>query len=294
MFTAEDLDLLTTMTSQSATALENATLFKENLEKGRMEEELKIAHDLQMSMLPGRAPEIEGVTIAARSIPAREVGGDFYDFIEIQGNGPGKKLGLVIADVSGKGVSGALVMSAARSTYRVLAEAHPSVEEVMSIANRRLQRDIKKGMFVALVYAVLDPQRKTLTLANAGQTQPILSSGDHTPPSYIETEGERFPLGILPDCQYQERQLRVNEGDTLVFYTDGIVEAMNGTGELYGFERFMAAIHEGWELDANGLLDKLIEDVSRFEGGLEPHDDVTIVVVKMNRAPPEGMTAQAQ
>ena len=193
MFTPEDLDLLKTIANQSAIALENAKLFAENIEKSRMEEELKIAHDIQTSMLPEKAPTIKGFTIAARSISAREVGGDFYDFIEMRDDGAGEQLAIVVGDVSGKAVSGALVMAASRSIFRVLAETYASVEEVMSIGNARLNRDIKKGMFVALLYAVLDPENKTLALSNAGQTQPILCSSDGSGPVYIETTGDRFP-----------------------------------------------------------------------------------------------------
>ncbi len=280
MFTPEDLDLLKTITNQSAVALENAKLFEENIEKSRMEEELKIAHDIQVSMLPEKAPTVEGFIIAARSIPAREVGGDFYDFIEIHGNGAGDRLGIVVGDVSGKAVSGALVMAASRSIFRVLAEAHASVEEVMSIGNARLNRDVKKGMFVALVYAVLDPRQKTLTLSNAGQTQPIICRSDQSEPVYIDTEGDKFPLGILKDSVYQETQVPLKQGDTVVFYTDGVVEAINDQGELYGFDRLMTSIAERRDLEAYGMLEKLIDDVSRYVGDVEQHDDLTVVVVK--------------
>lgn len=279
MFTPEDLDLLRTITNQSAIALENAKLFEENLEKGRMEEELKIAHDIQTSMLPDKAPKIEGFTIAAHSISAREVGGDFYDFIEMSGNGTGKRLAVVVGDVSGKAVSGALVMAASRSIFRVLAESYASVEKVMAIGNARLNSDIKKGMFVALVYAVLDPQRKVLTLSNAGQTQPIICRQDQSAPAYIDTEGDRFPLGIVRRCKYLETHVPLQPGDTLVFYTDGVVEAMNDQEELYGFERFIASIDAGRALGAEALLKKLMDDVACYVGDAEPHDDLTIVVV---------------
>jgi serine phosphatase RsbU (regulator of sigma subunit) len=281
MFTPEDLDLLTTMANQSAIALENAKLFEENLEKGRMEEELKIAHDIQVSMLPKQAPKIAGVTIAASSIAAREVGGDFYDFIEIESHDASKSLAIVVGDVSGKAVSGALVMAASRSIFRVLAASHTSVEEVMTIGNACLNRDIKKGMFVALVYAVLDPQQKMLTLSNAGQTQPIISRKDQSAPAYIDTEGDRFPLGIVKRCKYLETHVSLKPGDTLVFYTDGVVEAMNAKEELYGFERFMASIEEGRALGAEALLAKLMDDVSRYVGDAEPHDDLTMVVMQV-------------
>jgi serine phosphatase RsbU (regulator of sigma subunit) len=280
LFTPEDLDLLRTLTNQSAIAMENARLFKDNLQKGRMEEELKIAHDIQMGMLPDKAPQLEGLKVVARTIPAREVGGDFYDFVELAGNGAPARLGVIIADVSGKGVSAGLMMAGARSTYRVLLDADPPVREVMTLANQRLRQDIRKGMFVALLYAVLDPGARTLTLSNAGQTQPVLCAAGAAP-CYITTEGDTFPLGIVPDCDYQETKLSLAEGDVVVFYTDGVVEAMNAQEELYGFDRLLSAVQEGRDLGAPALLDKLFDDVARFAGGTEQHDDITIIVVRV-------------
>ena len=280
LFTPEDLDLLKTMLNQSAIALENAHLLKENLQKGRMEEELKIAHDIQMGMLPDKAPQLEGLKIAARTVPAREVGGDFYDFVEFPADGAAERLGVIIADVSGKGVSAGLLMAGARSTYRVLLDADPPVREVMTNANQRLHQDIKKGMFVALLYAVLDPGARTLTLSNAGQTQPVLCAPG-VEPSYITTEGDTFPLGIVPDCDYQEARLSLADGSVVVFYTDGVVEAMNAKEELYGFDRFLESVHAARDLDAPALLDRLFDDIARFVGGTEQHDDTTIIVARI-------------
>ena len=277
----EDINLLKTLANQGAVALENARLFQENIEKSRMEEELKIAHNLQTSMLPDKAPIIEGFSIVARSIPAREVGGDFYDFIEITEKGA-KRLGIVVGDVSGKAVSGALVMAASRSIFRVLTETNESVEEVMNRANARLHRDVKKGMFVALLYAVLDPKEKTMTFSNAGQVQPILCSPEKSKAEYIDTKGDRFPLGIVTECHYQEMRVSLKQGDILVFYTDGMVEAVNDKGELYGFERFLTSIEEGRELRADELLEKLINDIMLYVGKVEQHDDLTAVVVKVD------------
>jgi len=275
LFTPEDFDLLKTMLSQSAIALENARLFRDNLAKGRMEEELKIAHDIQMGMLPERPPQLPGVEIAARTIPAREVGGDFYDFIEMDG-----RVGLLIGDVSGKGVSAGLLMAGARSTYRVLLDGDPPVSEVMNSANQRLQRDIRKGSFIALSYAVLDPQRRTLILSNAGQTDPVLCAAGE-PPQHLEVEGDRFPLGIVADCRYEETQVRLPEGSAVVFYTDGAVEAMNARQELYGFERLLASIDTHRSLPAPALLEQLLADIAAFVGGTEQHDDITIIVARV-------------
>jgi len=277
LFTPEDFDLLRTMLNQSAIALENARLFRDNLAKGRMEEELKIAHDIQMGMLPEKPPQLEGMEIAARTVSAREVGGDFYDFIEFSGG-----VGLIIGDVSGKGVSAGLLMAGARSTYRVLLDGEPAVSEVMNSANQRLRRDIRKGSFIALAYAVLDPKARTLVLSNAGQTTPVLCEPGMAP-RHLETEGDRFPLGIV-DCLYEEMKLELPESSTVVFYTDGVVEAMNSRQELYGFDRLLASIDAHRELAAPALLERLFADIATFVGATEPHDDITIIVARVGKS----------
>ena len=166
-------------------AIENARLFQENLEKQRREEELTIARDLQMSMLPATCPEIEEFKLAAHSIPAKEVGGDFYDFIEM-GEG---KLGLVVGDVTGKSVSGALVMSASRSVFRMLSEEQLSVGEIMIRANRRTKKDIKKGMFVALLYAVLNAKKGLLTFAAPARPNPFTCLQKPARPAWWKRKG---------------------------------------------------------------------------------------------------------
>ena len=281
LFTPEDFDLLKTMLSQSAIALENARLFRENLEKGRMEEELKIAREIQLGMLPRHAPQLPGVEIAARMVSAREVGGDFYDFVALEG--AGDRVGILIGDVSGKGVSAGLLMAGARSTYRVLVDAARGVGDVMNEANRRLHRELRKGTFVALLYAVLDARARTLTFCNAGQTQPVLSLPGAAP-SHIEAPGDSFPLGIVPDCEYRDATLELREGSVLVLYTDGCVEAMNTAQELYGFDRFLGSVHAHRELGPPALLDALFADIERFAAGAEQHDDITIIVARIHDA----------
>jgi serine phosphatase RsbU (regulator of sigma subunit) len=282
MFNKQDADLLRTIANQGTVALENARLFEENLEKGRMEEELKIAHELQTSMLPEGAPELPGFKVAAWSVSAREVGGDFYDFIPIEETTEGQKLGIVIGDVSGKAVSGALVMAAARSIFRILSSEKPTVQEVMNASNKRLKHDIKKGMFVALLYAVIDPVIKTVTLANAGQTQPVLLRKDHLKTSFVETDGDKFPLGIVESCTYLETTVQLRSGDTILFYTDGVVEAMNPDGDMYGFERLQALLERYSRSGAQELLDAIRDDVTHFAGEAEQHDDITVVAVTVD------------
>jgi sigma-B regulation protein RsbU (phosphoserine phosphatase) len=257
-------------------AIENARLFQENLEKQRMEEELAIGRELQMSMLPSDCPQIEGFEIAAFSISAREVGGDFYDFIEMGQ----EKAGFVIGDVTGKSVSGALVMSASRSVFRMLSEEELDVSESMMRANRRLKKDVKTGMFVALLYAVLNGQDKSLTMCSAGQTQPVLLTAKTAEANLVETRGDTFPLGILDDAEYEETQLKLEPGDKVVFYTDGIVEAMNGQEEMFGFDRLLDVVKNSPAKTAESLLEEIKSNVNEFSGSAPQHDDITIIVVQ--------------
>lgn len=261
-----------------AFCIEHFRLFKETLEKLRMDEDLSVARKVQMGMLPGSCPEIKGYQIAASSFSAKEVGGDFYDFIQINDD----RLGFVVADVAGKSVSGALVMTAARSMLRMLTGPQMTVSQIMTQANRRIKEDINtKGMFVALLYAALDIESKTMRICSAGQSHPIhysMKSGEAT---LVETAGDSFPLGIIDDVDYQETDLKLAPGDSMVFYTDGVVEAMNPTKELYGFDRFIKAVKENQGLAAHALLGSLMADVSSFVGKAPQHDDLTMVVVRV-------------
>jgi serine phosphatase RsbU (regulator of sigma subunit) len=272
-YNREDIDLLRAIASQGSVAIENARLFQENLEKQRMEEELNIARDLQMSMLPARCPEIKGFKIAAQSIPAREVGGDFFDFIEMGE----EKVGFVIGDVTGKSVSGALVVAASRSVFRMLSEEKLTVGDIMTRANKRMKKDIKSGMFVALLYAVLDGRNRILSFCSAGQTQPIYFSSKTGEARLQETLGDKFPLGILDETDYQETQIRLEPGDRLVFYTDGIVEAMNASREIFGFDRVLEIVQKEKALSAGVLLSKILEQVKEFAGSAIQHDDITVI-----------------
>ncbi|MBW1849789.1 MAG: SpoIIE family protein phosphatase, partial [Deltaproteobacteria bacterium] len=262
-----------------AVGIEHGRLFKEVLVKMRMEEDLSVARDLQISMLPATCPNIEGFQIAASSTQAREVGGDFYDFIEM-----GKdRVGLVIGDVTGKSVSGALVMSASRSVFRMLSETELSVGEMMIRANRRIKKDTKSDMFVALLYAVLNAKDRMLSLCSAGQTQPIYFSSSADGASLVETEGDTFPLGILEEVDYQETQLQLAPGDRVAFYTDGIVEAMNEQEEMFGFDRLTEVMQGAHSMSAESLLKEIIDRVNAFVGKAPQHDDLTIIVVSVDK-----------
>jgi sigma-B regulation protein RsbU (phosphoserine phosphatase) len=226
-------------------------------------------------MLPADCPQMEGFGIAAISTPAREVGGDFFDFIEMDG----KKLGIVVGDVTGKSVSGALVMSSSRSVFRMLSEESFTVDEIMKRANRRIKKDITTGMFVALLYLVLDGQERTVTLCSAGQTQPIHFSPETGAIRFVETEGDTFPLGILDDADYLETKVKMSPGDKVILYTDGIVEAMNEKEEIFGFERLMEVVEKSKDTSAEGTLSIILNEVNAFVGSAPQHDDLTAIVL---------------
>ncbi len=276
-----DINLLNTLANQGAVAVENSVRLGEVIEKERMDEELSIARDLQMSMLPAVIPEIAGFRVAAHCTPAREVGGDFYDFIADDGS----QLGIIVGDVTGKGVSGALVMSASRSVFRMLSEQGLGVGQLMTRANDRAKKDIREGMFVAVLYAVLHGEDRSVHLCSAGQTQPVLYSARTGRAGFVETVGDNCPLGIIDGVEYEETILALEEGDCLIFYTDGVVEAVNEKGEMFGFERLLEAVGSAGKGDAGSVLEALKGQVDGFVGKAPQHDDITIIVAAAGREP---------
>ena len=190
-------------------------------------------------------------------------------------------MGLVVGDVTGKSVSGALVMAASRSIFRMLSEEQFPVGEIMERANRRAKKDIKSGMFVALLYAVLESKEKTLNLCSAGQTQPIHFSPKTGEAHLMETEGDKFPLGILDEADYQETRVPLEPGDRVIFYTDGIVEAMNEKKEIFGFERVLEVVRAAGSMSAEALLKEILNKVNEFVGSAAQHDDLTAIVISV-------------
>ena len=239
----------------------------------RSKSELRIASDIQRSFLPERIPPVSGFDLAATFIPAMEVGGDFYDFIPGDG-----KLGMVIADVSGKSVPAALFMALSRTIVRVNATHHEKGTDVLEDANNMIAADSRLGMFVTLFYGVLDPNSRSLTYANAGHPPPLLMRGGSE--GFEELDVTGIALGAFAGAKYEERRVDLASGDVLVLYTDGVNEAENGNRQQYGIERFCCIVRESCHLCAQGILDKILEDISQFCEGQAQYDDITMVVVK--------------
>ncbi|MFH0991489.1 MAG: PP2C family protein-serine/threonine phosphatase [bacterium] len=249
----------------------------EEAEKLRLLEELRAAHDMQMGLMPVSDPVIEGFDISGRCIPASEVGGDYFDYLWM--NEEKTKFGIAIADVSGHAMKAAITaVMTSGMIYREIGN-NKSPKEILTNINTPMYLKTTKNTFTALSIAVLDLDKKMLTLSNAGQTQPILKRGNTT--SFLKVDGNRYPLGVKEQVEYSEMKIQLQPDDLLVFYTDGIVEAMNEKKELYGFERLEQKIQNLANGSAKEILEAMLSDVEKFVGSTKPHDDMTVVVVKV-------------
>jgi phosphoserine phosphatase RsbU/P len=267
-FPAEQLRLLQALCSHIAVAVHNARLFqRERQARDTMTRDAQEARLIQQALLPKSSPYIPGFAVSGLSISAGAVGGDWYDFISLD-NGC---WGLVLADVSGKGTAAALLMSSTRGMLRSLAEAHCSPGEVMDRLNRLLVEDFPSGRFVTMVYAVLDPVSRTLTFANAGHLRPILID-DHGVRSLDNERG--MPLG-LGFGSFSEVKVNLPERSRLVFYSDGITEAVNPADEEYGTSRLEEHVSR-----AEASEESILADVRSFANGAGLHDDATVIMIR--------------
>jgi serine phosphatase RsbU (regulator of sigma subunit)/predicted ester cyclase len=251
--------------------LRGQRLEQEIRERERVEQELQVARSIQRASLPKEVPDLEGWQISPFYQPAREVGGDFYDFLELIDG----RLGIVVGDATGKGVPAALVMSSTRSMLRALARASNSPGEVLEQVNDLLVSDIPPNMFVTCFYAILDPESGRLSYANAGHDLPYL----HRNGDAEELRARGMPLGLMPGMGYEEKKIELDVGESALFYSDGLVEAHDPKGEMFGFPRVRALVAEHAEEAALG--DYLLEELYSFVGeGWEQEDDITLLTLK--------------
>jgi len=243
-------------------------------EKERFEKELEIAKGIQQSFLPDRAPEIPGIELAAKNVPALEVGGDFYDFIPIAKD----RWGLVIADVSGKGVPAALFMALSRTLIRASAMTDADPARSIEHANRLICEDSKTSMFVTLFYAVLDAREMTLHYVNAGHNPPLLFQGAATDVRLLRAEG--IALGVIDDAELQSVRVDLAPGDVLVLYTDGVTEAINDKDEEFGEERLLRIIAEHRGRPAGEIQERILDAIAAFAGDCPQFDDITLMVLR--------------
>lgn len=249
-------------------------------EKQRLDDELRIARDIQQSLLPEKPPEFAGLTIADLCVPAREVGGDYYDFFHL---GP-RQLGVLVADVSGKGTSAALYMAELKGLMLALSHEERSPKRLLTRVNRLLADHLDNRSFITMTYAVIDLEARTLTHARAGHTPLLVASAagvEVLVPNGMVL-GLRLP-GISErfESLLEEHTRPIAPGDAIVFYTDGITEAMDVTGELFTDAALSRVVDAHHTLDAAGIRERVLREVRAFVGEAEPHDDMTMVVVKV-------------
>ena len=246
-------------------------LEQERIERERIEQELRVARSIQQASLPKEVPTLEGWQINPYYHPAREVGGDFYDFHLLSE----ERLGVVVGDATGKGVPAALVMASARSMLRALAQASNSPGEVLRRVNDALVTDIPPNMFVTCFYAVLDPESGTLEYANAGHDLPYLWRGGDAD----ELRATGMPLGLMPGMSYEQKEIGLDCGQCVFFYTDRLVEAHDPKGEMFGFPRLRALVAQHGE--ERSLGDFLLEELYSFVGeDWEQEDDITLLTLE--------------
>jgi HAMP domain-containing protein len=244
-------------------------------EQERLMKELEIASGIQKNILPTSAPDIEGVELAAINIPAREVGGDFYDYVPVETD----HWGLTIADVSGKGMPAAIFMGLSRTIVRASTTGNLSAENAIKHANELICRDSRSGMFVTLFYAILDSQTKNLTYINAGHNPPLLFRKGSTDIQVLEAKG--IPLGVTEDIDIEEKGIHLVSGDYLVLYTDGVTEAMNEKEEEFGEDRLIKIIQDNTSLTAQDMLNMVQEEIITFAGKQPQFDDITLMIMKV-------------
>jgi serine phosphatase RsbU (regulator of sigma subunit)/anti-sigma regulatory factor (Ser/Thr protein kinase) len=273
-YSTDDRKLLENLAAQAAPAVRVAQLVRqqqaEARERQRMEQELQVAKLIQQNFLPKELPQLPGWQVEAYYRPAREVGGDFYDFIEL----PEGRVGIVVGDVTDKGVPAAMVMAATRSVVRAAATGLVAPGAVLERVNELLEPDMPPNMFVTCLYGVLDPASGRLRFANAGHNLPYLRTGE----GVAELRATGMPLGLMPGMTYEENEAVIGGAATILLHSDGLAEAHDPEGNMFGFPRLAGLIKE--HPGGPALIDELLSDLDRFTGeGWEQEDDVTLVLL---------------
>jgi serine phosphatase RsbU (regulator of sigma subunit)/anti-sigma regulatory factor (Ser/Thr protein kinase) len=280
-YSSDDRRLLNNLATQASPALRVAQLARQQLaeaqERERLEHELRVARVIQETLLPNELPSLDGWQVAAHWQPAREVSGDFYDFIQL----PEGRLGILIADVTDKGVPAALVMATTRTLLRAVAERLIQPSLVLERVNNLLVPDIPQNMFVTCLYVVLDPQSGKIRFANAGHNLPYLQTAQ----GVVELRATGMPLGLMHDMTYDEQEATISSGENILLSSDGLVEAHNSSRDMYGLKRLenMLARQSG----CTSIL-FLMADLAEFTGpDYEQEDDITLVILERDPIYPE-------
>jgi sigma-B regulation protein RsbU (phosphoserine phosphatase) len=273
-FSEEDVEILSIFSQQIVIAIDNAKIHQQDVERKRIEKELEIAHSIQHNMLPEKVVSIKNVELSAISIPAKEVGGDYYDFWLIDE----KTVVFTIADVSGKGVPAALMMVMIRTILKTEVYAEESSAQLLKTLNALLIDDIEAAMFATIFLARFNSETGELRFTNGGHNYPILFHQNEQEPEMLDTTG--FFIGMFQEPDYEEKSVKLQKGDVLLLYTDGITEAQNAKGEMFGVKRLCNFVNKNKHLRSKDIQDLLIKEVNDFIGDCEQGDDITLVVIK--------------
>lgn len=270
---ATDLVLLRAFASQAAVAVDNATLYRDAVEKRRLDAELSVASEIQQRLLPSGAPRLEGWEMAGLSVPARRIGGDYYDFVNVS---PGV-IGISIADVAGKGVPAALVMATFRACLLAEIVNEYSIEMIFHKVNEILRRSTEPSVFVTAIYGALEAGSGVFTYCNAGHVEPLVIP-EHGAPRTLT--GSDLILGAFGHASYHQRRVELRPGDVLVLATDGIIEAEGAGDEEFGLDRVCRVVQAHQHASAVEIRDHIHAEVLRFAADQPTRDDMTAVVVK--------------
>lgn len=274
IFAKTDLELLSAIASSAAIAIENARLYQVAIEKGRMERELQMAFQVQSSLIPKGTPHFPDWEFAAFWQPAREVAGDYYDFIHKEN----QKLGLVIADVTDKGMPAALFMALTRSIVRASFNQSNSPARAITMANRLICADSTSDMPVTLFLCQFAPERQEIIYVNAGHNPPLHFQAKQN--EFFEMKRTGMALGVESQVKYSQSIQSVSPGDFIVFYTDGVIDATTRENEEFGQERFLRVLYDHSSDPADKIILAIKESIGDFTGSNAPYDDITIVIAR--------------
>lgn len=276
-FTDEDIGLFTVFANQASLAIEKARLHQEELEKQRLEQQLTLANAIQKGFWPKQPDQIDGVSVAGFNVPATHVGGDYYDFIQIDSD----KLGLVVGDISGKGVPAALLMANVRSTLRAQVQNKHTVSEAVSLVNNAIYQDTPDEKFLTLFYGVFNQNDQSFLYTNGAHNPPFLYNMYTKKEKLLDIGGTL--VGFMPDFLYEEKCEILEKGDVLVIYSDGVTEAENKNEEAFGVERLQNLIRENAHLNAESLINLIYDHVLEFTKETPQFDDITLMALKIEK-----------
>ena len=277
-FSQGDFVVFKSIAEQSAFALYNAIIYSMANEKKRLDHDLEIARDIQRILLPAEAPAINGFEISGINVPARQVSGDYFDYIHVDD----ERLGVAIADVSGKGVPASLIMAICRSVLRSEAVRNPSPANVLQKVNRQLYPDIKEDMFISMAYLILDQGPNGVTLARAGHDAPLLYKRQSQSVTPIKPRGMVVGIdsGNVFDRITGDFAVSLERDDCLVLYTDGVTEALDTEGNEFGLERMIQSVRASATDGAQAIIRQVIDDVRNFTGSHPQSDDITLIAIR--------------